>query len=95
MKHEAKTVKFGLRAERGLGSAGGPCQGYYNLVEYTSKDETAQINDPSMFQLIKRALGELPPHGSTFEIEFTVRVVEEGKPSKKQCHNPWPGHRCR
>jgi hypothetical protein len=92
---EPKTVKFGLRADRGLGGAGAPCQGYYHLVEYTSDDKTAQINHPSMFDVIKRALGEVPPHGSKFEIEVTVRVVHEAPPSKKDCHNPWPSHRCR
>jgi len=95
-KAEAKTVTFGLRAERNLGCSSAPCQGYYHLVEYTSDDDTEQINHPSMLEILKRALGkDLPPHGSTFEVEVTVRVVNAAKPSTKQCHNPWPSHRCR
>jgi len=89
------TVSFGLKAERGLGWSGAPCEGYYALQEYTSRDSTAKINSPSMFEVLKRALGSLPPHGSTFEVTVTVAVKDRAKPSTKKCHNPWPGHYCK
>jgi hypothetical protein len=88
------TISFGLKAERGLGYAGAPCEGYYWLQEYTSKDSTERINSPSMFEVLQRALGKLPPHGSTFEVTVTVAVKERAVASKKKCHNPWPGHSC-
>ncbi len=89
------TTTFGLRAERRNGWAGAPCSGYYSLVEYTSDDRTEQINDPSCFKILQRALGELPAFGSEFEVTVTVRVTKTGKASTKKCHNPWPSHRCR
>jgi hypothetical protein len=90
-----KTVKLSLRADRNLGCASAPCLGYYHLVEYASKNSVERINSPSMFEVLQRALGKLPPHGSVFDVEITVRVVEAAKPSKKPCLNPWPGHYCK
>jgi hypothetical protein len=89
------TVSFGLKAERGLGWSGAPCEGYYALQEYTSKDSTERINSPTMFDVLQRALGTLPPHGSTFEVTVTVAVKKRATPSKTKCHNPWPAHHCK
>lgn len=98
-KRDAKVTSgsttFGLRSERGLGWSGAPCQGYYSLVEHTAKDKTDRINCPRIFEVMQRIFGKtFPDFGSEFEVTVTVKVIKEGIPSKKKCHNPWPGHTC-
>lgn len=88
------TVVFGLKAERRVSHASAPCSGYYDLVEYTSRDSTAKINSPSMYDLLKRALGTLPEFGSEFSITVSVVVTKRAKRSVKKCHNTWPAHYC-
>ena len=92
-KNQGSTT-FGLKAERGLGWSGAPCEGFYSLVEHTAANAHDRINEPNMFDLIGRTLGGYPEPGSEFEVTVTIRITKHGKPSKKKCHNPWPAHRC-
>lgn len=94
-KKNQGTATFGLIANRNVSYAGAPCSGYYNLVEFTSKDSTDKINSPSMYDLIERALGHHPEFGTEFEITVQVKVTRRGVASTKACHNPWSGHTCR
>lgn len=98
MKKRTGTVEVLLKSQRGLGSAGDGCGGYYRFCETgispnACDKSTREINEPSLAEMIARALGRLPSvDGSIVKVTVTVAVVTEPAESKKLCHNEWPGH---